>query len=555
MSEKQEPAEAAFLQDICAHPSDDAPRLVYADWLDDHDQPRRAELIRLQCRLASMDEYDPQRVELVEREWELLAVYRERWLPPWPEWALKTQNLPEFRRGFLAQAHLPVQGARGGLLEGAEQLFGSAPLEDVRLHTLEGRLGDLAQLPQLANLTALDMNGLKLTAADLEVLLSSPYLTHLTRLNLGFNRLGADGVRVLAGWKGLRQITWLNLSHNEFDAGAVQCLLDSPHLGRLTWLNLGRSALGEEGLSLVATSPRLSGLTYLGIGNCGINGSAVRALERERLAALTHLNLCWNELGVKGARALARCPSLERLVSLNLSTCGLNAEAIAALGQAPLGGLRHLDVGQCWGMGDEGIAAIAALPVGNLRKLELINNKMGAKGARALAQSPHLRGLTNLGMGGCEVGPDGAAELAASPNLDNLVFWELGATTLGPEGVAALAASPHLARLRELHLWNSRLKNKGVRAIANSPHLANLHTLDLSSNGLTGPACRFLAKSPYLRQLRRLGLHMNTRLTDEDMKTLAASPCLPRLLVFARPRDERQEVSPLLKEHGKGLEV
>ncbi len=42
---------AAFLEDIVAHPDDDAPRLVYADWLEDQDDPAgraRADLIRVQ---------------------------------------------------------------------------------------------------------------------------------------------------------------------------------------------------------------------------------------------------------------------------------------------------------------------------------------------------------------------------------------------------------------------------------------------------------------------------------------------------------------------------
>ena len=40
--------EEAFLEDIVAHPDDDAPRLVFADWLDDHGDADRAEFIRLQ---------------------------------------------------------------------------------------------------------------------------------------------------------------------------------------------------------------------------------------------------------------------------------------------------------------------------------------------------------------------------------------------------------------------------------------------------------------------------------------------------------------------------
>src|SRR5262245_9849748 len=42
----------ALLAAIRASPEDDAPRLVYADWLDEHGQPERAEFIRIQCELA-----------------------------------------------------------------------------------------------------------------------------------------------------------------------------------------------------------------------------------------------------------------------------------------------------------------------------------------------------------------------------------------------------------------------------------------------------------------------------------------------------------------------
>ncbi len=35
-------------------PDDDAPRLVYADWLTDNGDPERADFIRAQCRLATL---------------------------------------------------------------------------------------------------------------------------------------------------------------------------------------------------------------------------------------------------------------------------------------------------------------------------------------------------------------------------------------------------------------------------------------------------------------------------------------------------------------------
>src|SRR5690348_11557710 len=52
----------AFLHAIRAEPGDDAPRLVFADWLEDNGQPERAELVRVQCELEPVRfEFDRQR--------------------------------------------------------------------------------------------------------------------------------------------------------------------------------------------------------------------------------------------------------------------------------------------------------------------------------------------------------------------------------------------------------------------------------------------------------------------------------------------------------------
>jgi uncharacterized protein (TIGR02996 family) len=44
---------AAFIAAIIAEPDDDVPRLVFADWLDEHGQPERSEFIRVQVELAA----------------------------------------------------------------------------------------------------------------------------------------------------------------------------------------------------------------------------------------------------------------------------------------------------------------------------------------------------------------------------------------------------------------------------------------------------------------------------------------------------------------------
>src|SRR5689334_8020900 len=88
--------EQAFLAEICANPDDDAPRLVYADWLDEHGDAERAEFIRLQCQLARTPRH-PRLQELRRREKQLLAEHEADWLGPL-HGALRKWK---FRRGFL----------------------------------------------------------------------------------------------------------------------------------------------------------------------------------------------------------------------------------------------------------------------------------------------------------------------------------------------------------------------------------------------------------------------------------------------------------------------
>ncbi len=61
---------------------DDTTRLVFADWLDEHGQPDRAEFIRVQCELARWVPDRNRRTQLQQRQQELLAPHSRvaRWL-------------------------------------------------------------------------------------------------------------------------------------------------------------------------------------------------------------------------------------------------------------------------------------------------------------------------------------------------------------------------------------------------------------------------------------------------------------------------------------------
>lgn len=55
--------EEVLLQEICANPNDDTPRLVYADWLDENGHEERAHYIRVKCGLfADKGDYEMQPV-------------------------------------------------------------------------------------------------------------------------------------------------------------------------------------------------------------------------------------------------------------------------------------------------------------------------------------------------------------------------------------------------------------------------------------------------------------------------------------------------------------
>src|SRR5688572_2032706 len=86
----------AFLEDVAEHPDDDAPRLIYADWLEDHDDRDRAEFIRVQCERAHLHREDPRGEELERREQQLLREHGEEWAADFRPYVTDWQ----FRRGL-----------------------------------------------------------------------------------------------------------------------------------------------------------------------------------------------------------------------------------------------------------------------------------------------------------------------------------------------------------------------------------------------------------------------------------------------------------------------
>src|SRR6478672_7525843 len=91
--------EEAFWQSIQEAPEDDAPRLIYADWLEEQGgaaQTARAEFIRVQCELARLPEDSDRRAALEKREGALWKKHGKEWRAPLRPFSPKIL----FRRGF-----------------------------------------------------------------------------------------------------------------------------------------------------------------------------------------------------------------------------------------------------------------------------------------------------------------------------------------------------------------------------------------------------------------------------------------------------------------------
>ncbi len=182
--------EAALVRAVCEAPDDDVPRLVYADWLEEHGRPERAEFIRLQCGRAGKDGSPRERTHWLRRSIALFRKFGAEWLTrDWPEANPGSVHAYTFDRGFVAALALPRQGLDGAKLRHLTETrsllalvrkwgLGMNPFGDDGLRAI-------VACPRLTRLTHLDITGTGFTEAGLELLARSPHLGSLAELVIG----------------------------------------------------------------------------------------------------------------------------------------------------------------------------------------------------------------------------------------------------------------------------------------------------------------------------------------------------------------------------------
>lgn len=481
-------SQQAFLQKILAEPDDDAPRVIFADWLEEQGDPDRAAFIRVQCELARRGSDDDLYSDLQARERRLLVANAPRWCE---DWFIGHR----FRRGFLEALRC---GSPAHLLDHAERLFREGPIREIWFDTQEdvwdpqetALLADSSYLARVRSLRLPPGRSFGVPTEALLALTASPHLTNLHTLDLGHG-----------------------MCYSEIDDAIFAEMIG---MGRrppptsfsaLHRLGLNDAQIGDASVAALVASPLARTLTHLDLSdNRNISAMGILTLVSSDLwPRLTELDLS----GVH-THPLGRGLPIEALGRSQLRRVALRADLDLLSSASFWGPIEALRL-QCPGRldGPELRRFLACPHLAQLTRLDLPDGGLTVEGASVLARCPHLTQLTALNLEGNRgLGDEGAQILAGARFFPCLTYLNLRGTSLTDEGFAALARRAPPSRLRNLDLSRTGVANDGLAALADSSSFGRLTTLNLE--GFEGEPTEIgllaLANSPYLSCLTYLGL-------------------------------------------------
>ena len=367
---------------IAADRDADAPRLIFADWLDDQGEGDRAAFIRAQVYLAALEEDSPEMPAFRDEQATLLRRHIGEWNKGPSRWG----RVLEWHRGFprtmaidagqFAAHHemifrelpgLERLQPRSGGLEGAANCRGYNTLHGVSLAGLGVPLGVLRAWDDWGfteQFNWLDLSGNVWSPDELlEFLAAKPFGNRLGELDLSGMRMPMRGAVLAANaLLGLKRL---------------HCLLDEDHIQVRDGYLDGLSRL--ETLSVRPTAALLAAtqdspaiwrfVTNLDLSNSILNSN---------LRGVIQPNLPWTKL---------------RAIDLRYSTIGLDGVDFDRASELPL--LSELNVERL-NLEDRGVEFISSSPLWpNLITLGLANNSLTDRAAKALiAARPRSRLLT-----------------------------------------------------------------------------------------------------------------------------------------------------------------
>jgi uncharacterized protein (TIGR02996 family) len=305
--------EHPFVAEIRTSPHEDAPRLVFADYLDEAGDPQ-GELIRVQVALSHLAPGDPERRELELREEALLAEYADAWLAPLKRLGAEGVSARSFQRGLIERVRIQV----AAFLQHGEELCRQAP----GLHCLELRGIDertrVATFEFPAQITALDFSTALVKLKELDSLAQAGWTGQIADLTLSFNQLADAALRSLlrAAWP---RLVRLNLNVNRLGPESMGLVANHQPPLLLESLSVSLNKTGDLGLQLLGHAPLARTLRELDVSSTGVTAAGVARMAASPLAAsLVRLGLRANPLGAGSEDALAALAIAPRLTHLDL---------------------------------------------------------------------------------------------------------------------------------------------------------------------------------------------------------------------------------------------
>ena len=174
-----------FLRAICESPEEDAPRLVYADWLEEQggaENVARAEFIRIQIERAKLRAEGADDIYSFQRNSELNSRFGDHWrddeLP-----RISHVNWQRFWRGFVSGADINTGGT---FVRHAEAIFNATPIQFLLIAGLNPDTSEVfAASPLLLRLQGLTISDHQFRIGiGWQAILNSPSLENLRLLTI-----------------------------------------------------------------------------------------------------------------------------------------------------------------------------------------------------------------------------------------------------------------------------------------------------------------------------------------------------------------------------------
>jgi uncharacterized protein (TIGR02996 family) len=505
---------AALIAAIRAAPDEDAPRLIFADWLDEQGSEAnaaRAEFIRLQIARANLPPDDPQHSPMQARELRLL----KRYGPAWCGSHFLFRKV-RFRRGFIEYVHLHLQHFQ----HHRRQILALEPIRDVRLTGWHRAPIDLicrvAACPEWQFIETLRIHHQgpgKHPRNELVLLLESPHLTGLRALHCPRVDFDPDGRRRFERLAVLRQLRELRLPGlapwprdpgRWFSEGGLASAAGWTELRSFTVPGALDVALLRELTGL----PFWAQLTSLGLRLTNREELAVHAERLPRALAELFLSTSDNPAEFRGADAFVARLAEAPLRCLHLSVPARILPLERLLSGPRAWRLQSLRLEMC----------DIARRAGTRYSYAVHSPRLGAEAAGVLAASEHLRSLVHLDLAGVRLSDEGAHALAAAQGWDRLRSLEVTGAGLTPQGVAVLLTAPLARNLVCLAIGADARRDAldvspDLAAVLTDPgRLPHLASLRLAAAHWHSPGQAILAGSDSLAWLALSSLEYNVPL-------------------------------------------